>query len=191
MKREKVPLKIQTLQLEPGLNNNCKTENQKQNSRKQKNPSYRRSYASCVLSSSSSSSDCSPDCSLDPCQNSFIYFDLFDPKKLSLGELKKKYRNNKNKPKQESDLFKLIPQTYYEQIDDEYEATLKRKPTSRPRPIKPTSAAVKTILSSNQACSSNKGKSRNIVRFKQDSDSGNESGSEGSIKIIMPKCKKI
>ena len=123
----------------------------------------------------------------------FLTFDMFDPRRLSLGEIKQKYKINKSKPRPETDIFKLIPPQYYDEVDQQYEAVVQRKHSRPPRPRKPSKPApAKTILSTPKNNPDVEKKNLRNVRFQQSStESGNESGSEGSIKIIMPKCKKI
>ena len=195
VRREKVPLKIQTLQLDQS-HSVCTESNNNQHSRTRKTKQNYKRYHSPPADMSSSSSETSLVMSSEVNQiypKDFLTFDMFDPRRLSLGEIKQKYKINKSKPRPETDIFKLIPPQYYDEVDQQYEAVVQRKHSRPPRPRKPAKPApAKTILSTPKNNPDVEKKNLRNVRFQQSStESGNESGSEGSIKIIMPKCKKI
>ena len=88
--REKAPLTIQTLELDPSLGaTSGYSIEANPRIRRARQPRPRRLVQ--VQETEQTSSDSSDH------HNNFLFYEMFDPKKLTLAEIKRKYRTNKNK----------------------------------------------------------------------------------------------
>ena len=86
--REKAPLTIQTLELDPSLGaTSGYSIEANPRIRRAREPRPRRLVQETEQTSSDSSDH----------HNNFLFYEMFDPKKLTLAEIKRKYRTNKNK----------------------------------------------------------------------------------------------
>ena len=187
--REKVPLKIQTLEL--NLDSNTKKiqpKPEKQRYKRVKN--YKRAL-------SSYNDEASSDSSVE-LNKYFLSLNMFDTRRLTLGEMKQKYRNNKNR-NIKNDVLKLISSNYYEYTVDHYDEYENHQKSYKRTPKTPA----KIILCTGKIfcpwsipkvciCKGEKSKKIGHVRFNKFSvDKGEESSSSCSseVNIFMPKCR--